>query len=313
HAVPLAFSRRHSYGPRCRDSSPQYTSSRRGKARIAKRQIAVTMIFVSIASYTDPELPRTLRDCVDNARWPDDLRFGICWQGAPAVPVSLDAFRADRRFLLDDCSIAQSEGGTWARSRAQRLWSGEEFTLQIDSHTKFEPRWDERVIAMLEALPGRKPLLTVNSPLFWWDDEGHLHRDTARGVPTTRVTHWAAAMGWAPWFDFGPPYRDLPGRNRFISGNFVFTLGRWNEDVPQDPDHYYWGEEFSLTVRSFTSGYDPWAPREIVVWHMLHRHGPPRRHWEHGQHVVEATNAVAFERLRRLHFIAHAPTPGRHC
>ena len=42
------------------------------------------MIFVSIASYTDPELPRTLRDCLDNARWPADLRFGICWQGDPA-------------------------------------------------------------------------------------------------------------------------------------------------------------------------------------------------------------------------------------
>ena len=270
------------------------------------------MIFVSIASYTDPELPRTLRDCLDNARWPDDLRFGICWQGDPAVPVALDAFRADRRFLFDDCSIAQSEGGPWARSRAQRLWSGEEFTLQIDSHMKFEPRWDERVIAMLEALPGPKPLLTVNSPLFWWDDEGRLHRDTARGVPTTRVNHWTAAMGWAPWLDFGPRYRELPGRNRFISGGFVFTLGRWNEDVPQDPDHYYWGEEFSLTVRSFTSGYDLWAPREIVAWHMLHRHGPPRRHWEQGRHIVDAKNAVAFERLRKLVYSAEAETLGRY-
>ncbi len=258
------------------------------------------MIFVSIASYADPELPRTLRACLDNARWPGDLRFGICWQADPLAPVPLEAFRHDRRFRFDDHSIVHSEGGTWARSRAQRLWAGEEFTLQVDSHTMFDPGWDERLVTMLGTLPGAKPLLTVNAPLFWRDDDGRVHRDTARGVPTSRVNHWNADMGWAPWIDFGPAHPKLPGRNRLLSGNFVFTLGRWNAEVPQDPDHYYWGEEFSLTVRSFTSGYDLWVPSEIVVWHMLHRQSPPRRHWEKGQDVVAAKNRVAFEKLRRL-------------
>jgi hypothetical protein len=258
------------------------------------------MIFVSIASYTDPELPRTLRDCLDNARWPADLRFGICWQADPAAPVALDAFRADPRFRFRDYTIAESQGGTWARSIAQRLWEGEEFTLQVDSHTKFDEQWDERLMAMLEATPGQKPLLTVNTPLFWFDDEGRLHRETARGVPTSRVNDWNEAMGWAPWVDFGPPHPTLPGRNRFITGNFVFTLGQWNAEVPQDPDHYYWGEEINLTVRSFSWGYDLWVPTEIVVWHMLHRQGPPRRHWEKGDEVVNAKNAVAFEKLRKL-------------
>jgi hypothetical protein len=258
------------------------------------------MIFVSIASYTDPDLPRTLRDCLDNARWPGDLRFGICWQADAAAPVPLDVFRADPRFRFHDCSIAESEGGAWARGKAQRLWNGEAFTLQVDSHMKFEAGWDARLIAMLEATPGAKPLLTVNSPLFWFDRHGRLHRETSRGVPTSRVNNWTAGMGWAPWVDFGPRYPRLPGRNRFISGGFVFTLGRWNEEVPQDPAHYYWGEELSLSVRSFSWGYDLWAPTEICVWHMLHRHAPPRRHWEKGDATVTEKNAVAFERLRKL-------------
>ena len=37
-------------------------------------------IFVAIAAYADPELPRTLDDCLAMARRPDALRFGICWQ-----------------------------------------------------------------------------------------------------------------------------------------------------------------------------------------------------------------------------------------
>ena len=158
---------------------------------------------------------------------------------------------------------------------------------------------------MLKATPGEKPLLTVNTPVFWFDNEGQVHRDRARGVPTSRVNHWTEGMGWwAPWVDYGPPHLTLPGRNRFITGNFVFTLGRWNADVPQDPDQYYWGEELNLTVRSFTSGYDLWVPTEIVVWHMLHPKDPPRRHWEKGRNVVDAKNVVAFDRLRKLLYSA---------
>ena len=81
------------------------------------------MIFISIASYNDPELPRTLRDCITNARWPGDLRFGICWQFDPLVPVPVEAFRADERFRFADYHIARSEGGTWARSVASTFSS----------------------------------------------------------------------------------------------------------------------------------------------------------------------------------------------
>ena len=34
-------------------------------------------IFVAIAAYSDPELPRTLHDALAQARWPDRLRFGM--------------------------------------------------------------------------------------------------------------------------------------------------------------------------------------------------------------------------------------------
>jgi hypothetical protein len=258
------------------------------------------MIFISIASYTDPDLPRTLRDCLDNARWPADLRFGICWQGDPGSPVPLNYFRSDERFRFKDYTIHESQGGTWARSIAQTLWEGEEHTLQVDSHMKFDRDWDARLIAMLERLPSQKPLLTVNSPTFAFDDSGRIHRDTHRGVPTSRVNSWGPGMGWAPWVDYGPPNEVFPAHNRFITGNFAFTHGIWNEEVPQDPEHYYWGEELNLTVRSYTSGYDLFVPDEIVVWHMLHSEGGPRRHWEKGRSVVDAKNAVALERLRKL-------------
>ena len=37
-------------------------------------------IFIQIASYRDPELLKTLKDCVENSDNPENLVFGICWQ-----------------------------------------------------------------------------------------------------------------------------------------------------------------------------------------------------------------------------------------
>ena len=258
------------------------------------------LIFVAIASYADPELPRTLADCSAMARWPDRLRFGICWQADPQHLIDLAPYRGDGRFRFIDRTVQESQGGPWARNLAQSLWRGEAYTLQVDSHTKFEPEWDARLIEMLEAAPAEKPIITMNAPLFHYDDAGQLQRAFAMGVPTTRVSSWNEAGGWAPWFDFGKPNQQRFGRSRFVNGNFAFARGQWNVEVPQDPEHYYWGEEFSITVRSFTWGYDFFLPSDVVAWHMLHRHAPPRRHWEHGDEVVHRRNQVALERLRRL-------------
>ncbi len=234
------------------------------------------------------------------ARHPETLSFGICWQQDSENPIDVDQFRADPRFRFIDRTVQESCGGPWARNLAQSLWRGEPYTLQVDSHMKFEPDWDTRLIAMLESLPAEKPVITMNAPLFHYDETGELQRNFSMGVPTTRVSSWSKNDGWAPWFDFGPPNEQKPGRTRFINGNFAFSRGQWNVEVPQDPDHYYWGEEFNITVRSFTWGYDFFLPSEVVVWHMLHRESPPRRHWEHGEEVIQRRNAVAFERLRRL-------------
>ncbi len=258
-------------------------------------------IFIAIASYNDPELPRTLLDAISMAANPEALRFGICWQADESIPIPLEDFRSDERFRFHDTTVEASEGGTWARSISQALWDGEDYTLQIDSHMKFEPRWDERLIAMMAELPSEKPLITVNAPLFHYDEDGRLHRRFDMGVPTSRIRHWGGDDSpLAPWVDFGPPNTEAWARNRFITGNFLFTLGKWCEEVPQDPEHYYWGEELNLTMRSFSWGYDLFLPTEIVVWHLYHRKGAPRRHWEKGSDVVKAKNAVAMERLRIL-------------
>jgi hypothetical protein len=63
-------------------------------------------IFVGIPSYRDPELLPTLHDCMAKARWPDDLRIGLCWQHDAAE--SLGRFADDRRFRIVDVPFPES-------------------------------------------------------------------------------------------------------------------------------------------------------------------------------------------------------------
>jgi hypothetical protein len=51
----------------------------------------------------------------------------------------------------------------WARNLTQQLYDNEEYTLQIDSHMRFAPNWDDEMIKMIKQLQKKgheKPLLT---------------------------------------------------------------------------------------------------------------------------------------------------------
>ena len=94
--------------------------------------------------------------------------------------------------------------------------------------------------------------------------------------------------------------RSIPRRTRVLWGAFVFTLGRWNVEVRQDPNHIYTGEEFALTLRSFTWGYDLFNPTSVVAWHRHHPEGLRRYISDSSEDVVNAHHDRACARLRTL-------------
>jgi len=85
-----------------------------------------------------------------------------------------------------------------------------------------------------------------------------------------------------------------------LSGAFVFTRGDWNLEVMQDPEQYYTGEEFALTLRSYTWGYDLFDAEHVVVWHRSHP-VPNRKHFKDNEDArVHRHNDLAYSRLRTL-------------
>ena len=121
-------------------------------------------IFVGIPSYRDPELLPTLQDCIAKARWPNDLRIGLCWQHDAAE--SLGRFADDRRFRIVDVPSRESRGCCWARSQYASRYEGEEFVLQLDSHHRFVENWDAVLIDMIARVPSQKAILTTYPPAY---------------------------------------------------------------------------------------------------------------------------------------------------
>ena len=65
---------------------------------------------------------------------------------------NLKEYFTDSRFIIIDIPYDKSKGACWARNLIQQYYSGQDYTLQIDSHMRFVERWDEKCIEMVKQL-----------------------------------------------------------------------------------------------------------------------------------------------------------------
>jgi len=234
----------------------------------------MSKIFVQIASYRDPELIPTIKDCIAKAKHPENLTFGICWQRDETE--KLDEFKDLPTFQILDVHWSKSKGLCWARSEIQKLWKGEQYTLQIDSHHRFLQNWDEELISMMEMTGSSKPIITTYAGMYSPKENKLLNVEPYKMVPdkfTPSGTILFYPHAIPNWQTLTKP---IPAR--FVSGHFFFTLGKHCEEYKYDPNLYFAGDEISLSIRSFTLGYDLFHPHKTVIWHEYTREGRTK-HW----------------------------------
>ena len=231
-------------------------------------------IFVSLAAYRDPQLVPTVEDCIRKASNPARLRFGICWQRDPED--ALLPFGNDARFRVLDVNWRESKGACWARAEIMKLWQGEEWFLQVDSHCRFAEAWDALLLRAVVETGSEKPVLGTYAPPFTPGETEILHggplqmvfqQFTPDGIPQLRAGAFPAGRT-----------SQKPLRARFLAAGFLFAPGRFVEEVPYDPELYFMGEESAMTVRAFTHGYDLFHPAEPIVWHDYVR-ADAKKHW----------------------------------
>jgi hypothetical protein len=183
-----------------------------------------------------------------------------------------------------DVHYHASQGACWARNQLQQLYSGEKYTMQLDSHHRFVENWDTISIDMLEDLKVKgfpKPVLTAYIPSFDPENDpaGRAQEpwqmNYDRMIPEGAIFFMPATI--ENWKEL-----DMPVRGRFFSAHFAFADGHFAEVVQHDPDLFFHGEEHSIAVRAFTHGYDLFHPHRIIAWHEYTRKGRVKVWDDHG-------------------------------
>jgi hypothetical protein len=267
----------------------------------------MSTIFISVASYRDPELQSTLADMIDKAEKPERLHFGIVYQGT-------DRERPDLSFLPKYSLISMhprdARGVGFARSKAMSLYQGETYFLQIDSHMRFVENWDRLVIKQLkEAQQLTKNKVILSSFPAPYSIEG---KETI--IHTKQVGDWAVnptkqkvilrkSREWgAERVDFDDPQRSLPELSNTVLAGFIFTYGEIIDDVPYDPDISFFGEEICFAARAWTKGWDIYSPSKTICYHFYHRGGYKKVWNDNNIRPVSWTELqkISYEKQKRI-------------
>jgi hypothetical protein len=253
-------------------------------------------IFVQIASYRDPELVKTIEDILDKAKKPKNLVFAIARQYADEDGFdNLDKWRKDKRFKILDIPYAESKGACWARNKLQQLYNDEEYTLQLDSHMRFNQDWDVTLIKIIKGLQKdgyKKPLLTsyacsyepTNDPAGRVQDPWRMVFD--RFAPEGNVFFMPETID--EWKTLQKP---IPAR--FYSAHYCFTLGQFAKEVQHNPEYYFHGEEISIAVRAYTWGYDLFHPHFPIIYHEYTRKGKVKQ-WDDDKEWVKRNDRAHY-------------------
>jgi len=261
-------------------------------------------IFISIASYRDKYCTPTLESIYENATYPQNIYVGICAQNSQddkdkkencvINKQNLKLYSANVRTI--NLKDYEAKGPTWARYLCTTLMNDEDYFLQIDSHTLFEPGWDVILIDMMNDIKNNtssKDVIISHYPPIYEDynkKDKNVKNVTALCQSFFNEKGMISLTG-AEWVDTTKnKYIQTP----HIAGGMIFCEGKCIKEVPYDPNlpNLFVGEEILHAARLWTSGYDMYTPTQNVIYHLYKRNDQPK-FWDNKNHDdTDALNKV---------------------
>ena len=210
-------------------------------------------IYVNIGSYRDAECAGTVKDAFLKADLPGRVWVGICQQNKNEDEDCLQLPGVDMSHVKSmTLDYSEAKGPTYARYLADSMYNGQDFVLQIDSHTRFVEGWDTKLIRMLKSCPASKPVITHYPPAY----DGNAPSDALPGDMKTHVSVMCRSK-WngdgLPTFEAVMKPIETAGLRRvpFAAGGMIFSSGDLFQEVQLDPglDYVFQGEEVLLSAR----------------------------------------------------------------
>lgn len=232
-------------------------------------------IFISIASYKDILLEKTINEAYSKAKYPNNLVFGIFEQNYESDSINLDNFAFKNQFKYKRIDPELAKGVCWARQLIQEMYSGEKYFFQIDSHMLFDQDWDEHFISCLEELKKyhNKPLITAYPTGFNpYTFEKGIYRPGTVSIIKTNDKQGRLKKFKSGGYLKGFGKQDHPSKHKMVYGYYIgacciFSQGIFVEEVPYDDSIFFTGEEPALSIRAWTHGYNIFHISDLHVYH----------------------------------------------
>jgi hypothetical protein len=262
-------------------------------------------IFVSCASYRDDECKDTVYDLFAKATHPNSVYVGVVQQNKEQKEDCFDRCeecskrKQSGHIRVTNFSFMEAKGPTFARFHASKLWRGEEFYLQIDSHMKFEQGWDVTLIQQMRATGNPKSVIGGYPPT---DEQMKLSRDKGYSETTVSCSNGLDVDGMpnigSAVVAVKPNHAPIPCMT--MAAGLMCFPGTALREVPYDPylSYSFFGEELLFSIRLWTAGYDLYAIGKPIATHHYTREGKPRYNTDHPE--SEHCRKLAMRRIKYL-------------
>ena len=220
-------------------------------------------IFIQIASFNDEELLKTINDAINKSSGLNLINFGVheCYIESK-TEINLPNVKAIYSKAPENIGVGVS------RYLANQLYSGEDYYLQIDAHSRFSKNWDQELIENVDKYSdlGMKCVLTLYPPGFHYVDGEEVY-DKNINISTVAIKKHAEKIPESLIFDLHSNPDASTVCSQMVSAAFIFGPGEIS-NVKQNPAVFFWGEETLKAASLFTNGFNIMSPDKAVVFHL---------------------------------------------
>jgi hypothetical protein len=237
-------------------------------------------IFVSIASYKDRELEKTVASLIDNADNPKNLRVVVLSQDTKRDHPDFSNYS---NVELNKMDFRLARGVGYARKIIMDEYRDEDYFFQIDSHTRLAKSWDTKMLEMFEQAQedsGVEKIILSQYPapyipqnkktdIYPKGDSILWDRPSRSGVKNNWHGAWTGRR-----MELIDKHR--PNESHSILAGYIFSLGSFVKEIPYDERISFMGEELCIALRAYTRGWRIYSPHEMLVWHFYTRPNSPK-------------------------------------
>ncbi|RNF22575.1 UDP-GlcNAc:polypeptide N-acetylglucosaminyltransferase [Trypanosoma conorhini] len=183
--------------------------------------------------------------------------------------------------MLNGCQVVtrlgnpdDARGPTYGRYITSLFYNNQDYYMVVDSHSRFVPDWDVRMIERARLMPTRGVLSHYPNGYTPEAPDAEINKTDVMCMCKGVIMPNNVPKLGARWIPIG----DHPVLQGFVAAGYIFGDAQFVRDVPFDPylPFLFDGEEILYTVRLWTHGWDSYSPATALVYHNYMRVNTPR-------------------------------------